>query len=107
MLAGASFAHATVSATVTIASQQLGPNSYRYFYTFTNTGTTAIESMWMGWVPGYDLLASHPTSVTGPTNWDGADAPDYYEFFGVGSAQYVAKPGFSLAPQQTLGGFHF
>ena len=94
---------AAISASSTIQSTQLGPNSYEYALTLTNTGTTPIATFWYAWIPGYDLLPSAPTTILSPPGWTGVNAPDYY---GVGSAQWVntANP---LQPDQSIAGFKF
>ena len=96
-------AGAALSASATLSSQQLGPNSWQYSLTLQNTGTTPIGTYWFGWVPLYDLLPSMPTNVNSPNGWSGTAAADY---FGVGSAQWVntASP---LQPGQSMSGFQF
>ena len=96
-------AGAQISASATISSQQLGPNSWQYSLTLQNTGTTPIGTYWFGWVPFYDLLPSMPTSVNSPNGWTGTPATDY---FGVGSAQWVNTTN-PLQPGQTMSGFQF
>jgi hypothetical protein len=95
--------YGALSASSTITPQQLGPNSYEYSLSLTNTGTTPIGTLWFGWIPAYDLLPSAPTRFVAPAGWTGTNAPD---FFGVASAQWVntASP---LQPGQTLTGFKF
>lgn len=96
-------AGAALSASATISQQQLGPTSYQYSLTLTDTGTTPIGTFWFGWIPGYDLLPSAPTSISSPSGWTGTNAPD---FFGVASAQWVNATS-PLQPGQSLGGFTF
>ena len=94
---------ANISASATISSQQLGPNSYEYTLSLTDTGTTPIGTFWFAWIPSYDLLPSPTSNFSGPPGWTGIDAPDD---FGVASAQWVntATP---LQPGHTLDGFKF
>jgi hypothetical protein len=101
----ATTARASISASATISEQQLGPSSYQYSLTLTNsaTSTDPISTFWFAWFPGYDLLHSNPTAFTAPTGWNGINAPDSN---GVASAQYTTSTE-SLAPGSTLGGFSF
>lgn len=96
-------ANAAISASATYTSQQLGPNSYEYSVKLKNTGTTPIGTLWLGWVPFYDLLPSAPTAITSPSGWTGVNAPD---LFGTASVQWVNTTT-PLAAGQTLGGFKF
>lgn len=96
-------AEAGITASSTISSQQLGPNSYQYSLSLTNTGTTPIGTFWFGWVPGYDLLPNAPTSVSSPAGWSGGEVADYY---GVGSVQWVTTSS-PLQPGHTLSSFEF
>ena len=96
-------ANASISASATISSQQLGPGSYQYSLSLTNTGTTPIGTYWFGWIPGYDLLPNAPTSVSSPAGWTGGQVGDYY---GVGSVQWVTNSS-PLQPGHTLSGFQF
>ena len=96
-------AAASIGASATISSQQLGPSSYQYSLSLTNTGTTPIGTYWFGWIPGYDLLPSAPTTVSSPAGWSGGQAADYY---GVGSVQWVTNSS-PLQPGHTLSGFQF
>jgi len=98
-----STAEAALSASATITRQQLGPTSYQYSLTLTDTGTTPIGTFWFGWIPAYDLLPSAPTSISSPTGWTGTNAPDV---FGVASARWVNTTS-PLQTGQTLSGFTF
>lgn len=101
LVACAAPAGASLIATSTISRQQLGPNSYEYDLSLTDTGDTAIGTLWFGWFPAYDQLTSHPTSITSPPGWTGQDAPDS---FGVASVQWVNTTS-PLQPGHTLSGF--
>jgi hypothetical protein len=94
-------AFAAIGASATISSQQLGPSSYKYSMTLTNTGDTPIGTFWFGWIPAYDLLPSHPTDFGSPAGWTGIDAPDA---FGTASAQWVNTVT-PLQPGNSLSGF--
>ena len=82
-------AQAALSASGTLSAQQLGPSSYKYSMTLTNTGTTPIGTFWFSWIPFYDLLPSSPTEVSSPPGWIGTPM---HEGFGVDSIQ---APSFS------------
>ncbi len=96
-------AYGAIGASATITPSQLGPSSYEYAMTLTNTGTTPIGTFWFAWFPGYDLLPHAPSAIKSPAGWTGINAPD---FFGTASAQWVntATP---LQPGQALSGFKF
>ena len=96
-------AYADLGASATLTSQQLGPNSYQYSLTLTDTGTTPIGTFWFSWIPGYDLLPSSPTSISSPTGWTGSAQ---HEGIGVDSAQWVTTAS-PLQPGQSLSGFKF
>jgi hypothetical protein len=96
-------AQAGIGASATLIPQQLGPNSYEYSMTLTNTGTTPIGTYWFAWVPGYDLLPSAPTQVKSPTGWTGNAL---HEAIGVDSIQWVNTVT-PLQPGQSLSGFVF
>lgn len=92
-----------LSASATLTSQQLAPNSYEYDITLTDTGTTPIGTFWFSWIPGYDLLPSAPTSVSSPSGWTGVPMR---EGIGVDSVQWVNATS-PLQPGQSLSGFKF
>jgi hypothetical protein len=96
-------AYGAIGASATITPSQLGPSSYEYAMTLTNTGTTPIGTFWFAWIPGYDLLPRAPTSIISPSGWTGTNAPD---FFGVASAQWVNTVT-PLQPGQSLSCFKF
>jgi hypothetical protein len=95
-------ARGSLSATSTIQPIQLTSNSFEYLLTLTNTGTSPIGTFWFGWIPGYDLLPTTPTTITPPTGWQGVNAPD----IGVASAQFYSASS-PLQPGQTLSGLSF
>jgi hypothetical protein len=94
-----------VSATATLYSQQLSPNSYEYFITLNNTGTVPLETFWFSWIPGYDLLPSVPTSVSSPGTW-GDSIQQEASINGSASIQWVNATT-PLAGGQSLSGFNF
>jgi hypothetical protein len=98
-------AKATLTVSATISEQQLSPTSFKYNLSLTNSAasTSSASSLWFGWFPAYDLLASHPTSFTAPAGWTGQDAADV---FGTASAQFTTTTA-SLAPGHSLSGFSF
>ena len=94
---------AALGASATLTPQQLGPNSYEYSLTLTNTGTTPIGTFWFSWIPGYDLLPTAPTSIISPTGWKGTDQR---EGIGSGSIQWVNTTA-PLLPGKSQDGFKF
>jgi hypothetical protein len=106
-----SAAMAATSASGTVSSQQLGPNSYEYSLNLQNNGTTPIKTFWFGWIVylgayPYDLLPSAPTSVVSPSGWnggallnDGGFSPGKY------GIEWTSATG--LAPGASLSGFKF
>lgn len=92
-----------LGASATLTSQQLGPTSYEYDLTLTDTGTTPIGTFWFAWIPGYDLLPSAPTSISSPSGWTGVPM---HEGIGVDSVQWVNATS-PLQPGQSLSGFKF
>src|SRR5258706_349712 len=59
-------AYGAIGASATITPSQLGPSSYEYAMTLTNTGTTPIGTFWFAWFPGYDLLPHAPSAIKSP-----------------------------------------
>lgn len=96
-----SAAVAATAATATYTVQQLSPNSYEYDLTLNNAGTTSIESFWFGWIPGYDLLQSTPTSVSSPSGWTGSPVA---EALGTSSVLWTTGTA-PLQPGQSVSGF--
>ncbi len=106
MACAGSAARAQLSAQVTIQAQQLSPTSYEYFVTMKNTSPTAsIDALWYGWLPGYDLLGTVPTSSSSPANW-GETNEQEASFSGSSSVLWQTSTS-PLAPGQTLSGFTF
>jgi Hint domain len=91
------------SASATITSTQLGPDSYSYTVTLTDTGSTPLGTFWMGWVPGKDFLDTRPTSASDPTGWTDAitnfGASDGYaiQWHVVSTSTDEVPPGGSLS----------
>ncbi len=99
-----SFALAATSASATISSQQLGPNSYEYSLLLNNTGTTPISTFWFAWEPFYDYLPSNPSSAAGPSGWTGSPVAD--GFYGGYSVEWTTTTS-PLAAGASLSGFKF
>src|SRR5258706_1395195 len=97
-----SFALAATSASATISSQQLGPNSYEYSLLLNNTGTTPISTFWFAWEPFYDYLPSNPSSAAGPSGWTGSPVAD--GFYGGYSLERTTTTS-PLPPGPSLCGF--
>src|SRR5205807_6570362 len=81
-----SFTLATITASATVSSQQLGPASYEYSLILKNTGTTPISTFWFAWEPFYDYLPSKLTSASGPAGWTGRPVAD--ELYGGYSVEW-------------------
>ena len=101
---------AAVSASATVSSQQLGPNSYRYSLSLTNTGDTTIKTYWFAWIVyfgayPYDLLPHQPTAVGSPPGWTGSGPNDSPYSPGYYAGEWTSPVG--LAPGATLSGFTF
>jgi hypothetical protein len=103
-------AGAATSASATISSQQLAPNSWQYSLSLTNTGDTTINTFWNAWIVYadtyiYDFLQTQPTSVSSPSGWGGGAVSDSFYSPGYYSIEWQSPTG--LAPGQTLSGFTF
>lgn len=98
-------AHAQLTASATISEQQVGSDSYLYSLSLTNDSSSTVSAgaFWFAWIPGYDLLPSHPTAISSPAGWTGVDQPDVY---GVASVLWGTSSD-PIAPGQTLSGFSF
>jgi hypothetical protein len=65
-------AHAqNVIVTATISDVAAGGGVFDYTFTLHNTGTEAVKSLWVGWIPGVFDVAS-PTSVANNLGWSSA-----------------------------------
>jgi len=95
---------ASISASATLTSQQLGPNSFEYSLTLHNTGTTNISTFWFAWQPFYDFLPTDPSSAPAPANWTGNPIQD--GFYGGFSVEWTTTTS-ALAAGGTLSGFKF
>ncbi len=99
-----SFTHAAITASATLSSQQLGPNSYEYSLILNNTGTTPISTFWFAWEPFYDYLPSNPSSASAPAGWNGSPVAD--GFYGGYSVEWTTTTS-PLAAGASLSGFKF
>jgi hypothetical protein len=105
-----STASAAISASATVSSQQLGPNSYRYSISVTNTGDTTIKTYWFGWIAylgayPYDFLPHQPTAVGSPSGWIGTAPNDSPYTPGYYAGEWTSPAG--IAAGATLTGFTF
>jgi hypothetical protein len=106
-----SAAMAGTSASGSLSSQQLGPNSYEYSLTLQNTGTTPIKTFWFGWIIYqpfgyvYDLLPNAPTAVTSPSGWTGAGLNDSPFSPGKYGIEWTSATG--VAAGESMSGFKF
>jgi hypothetical protein len=79
--------------------------TFDYTITLKDTGTTAIGSFWLAWVPGENFLPDAPTGHGAPAGWtanpfDGGSFGSSIQFAASGTADYVQSGG-------TLTGFTF
>src|SRR5437868_5759435 len=95
---------AAISASATVSSQQLGPNSYEYSLVLNNTGTTPISTFWFAWEPFYDYLPSNPSSASAPAGWVGSPVAD--GFYGGYSVEWTTTTS-PLAAGDSMSGFKF
>jgi hypothetical protein len=103
-------AYAAISATATIQSQQVDPNTWSYSMSLKNTGDTPISTYWFGWIPAYDFLPSSPTPTT-PAGWSVTEPQDgiFQPYWSI-QWQSTTNGGLTstpLQPGQTLSGFNF
>jgi hypothetical protein len=98
-------AYAALGASETVTAQQVGPNSWNYSMSLTNTGDTTIGTYWFSWIPGYDFLPSAPTSLSAPAGWTVTTPQDGF-IQPYWSIQWVNTTT-PLQPGQTLSGFNF
>ena len=93
---------ATINASATISSVADG-NNFNYTLTLSNSSSSnsGIGTFWYSWVPGEDLMATRPISVSPPAGWTeiitNAGSTDGFgiEFLASSSASAV-QPGSSL-----------
>jgi len=105
MACAGSAAHAQLTASATISSQQLSANSYEYFINVKNTGSESIDAFWYGWFPGYDLLGTVPTSISSPNTW--SDSVQQEASFSGSASVLWQSSTTPLAAGASLGGFNF
>jgi PEP-CTERM motif len=70
----------------TISGSQVGPSEWQYTITLTDTGSTAIESLWYAWTPdvspNFYLPDSSATSISGQNGWTGHTVANSIQFSG-------------------------
>lgn len=81
-----------VAATGTFTDVAGAGSTFDYTVTLDNTGTEAIESFWMGWIPGAFDVAS-PSSAGNNLGWSSTVDGN--------SVQYEGSASSALAPGQT------
>ena len=85
--------------TATMATDQLGPTTFKYTITLTNTSATSpVATFWFAWddVPDTNFLIDPPTNVTSPTGWtDKITHNSPSDGYGI---QWVAGAGSALQP---------
>jgi len=65
-------------------------NVFDYTLTLKNTGPEAIESLWLGWVPG-DFDIDSPTNVGNDLGWASPVVSDSVEYGGSPSETFLAS----------------
>ena len=105
-LAVASFSGAAMAQTTAsgVINYTLSGSLYTYNISLTNTGSTAVGTLWYAWIPGEDYLPIKPISASSPTGWTLNETTG--SGFGTGM-QWVASAGSTLAAGATLSGFSF
>jgi hypothetical protein len=58
-----------VNANASLAGTSNGSGGFNYKITLDDTGTTAINTFWFGWIPGEDFLTQNPTLIGSPAGW--------------------------------------
>src|SRR5580658_832680 len=70
----------------TIPGSQVGPSEWQYTITLTDTGSTAIDSLWYGWTPNvspfFYLPDSSATDISGQNGWSGSSVGNSIQFSG-------------------------
>ena len=92
-------AQGTISATATITETGTSGSEYEYSLELVNTGSTAINAFWYGWVKGSFDLPATPTSLAGPSGWTGSPDGD--------SVQFANDTGSAIAANGGTGMFTF
>lgn len=72
---------AQVDASATLSGVQVG-STYDYTLTVHNTGESAIEGLWYGWIPGIFDLPSTPTSAASASGWGASVVGNSIQFQG-------------------------
>lgn len=84
-----STANAGVTVTGSLTYVPAAGGVYDYTLTLNNTGTEAVESLWLGWIPGSFNIAN-PSAPGNNLGWSSSlDGP---------SIQYLGTAGTALAP---------
>ena len=94
------------TASATVVATQLDATDWQYSITLDDTGSTKVGTFWFAWMPGEDFLATSPTGISDPTDWQHSvthgGANDGY------AIQWTATSGSNdLASLGTLTGFSF
>jgi PEP-CTERM motif len=79
----------TVNASATL-SGVLVSGTYDYTLTVHNTGSTALEGLWYGWIPGAFDLPSTPTTAASTSGWSASVSGASIQFQGDGTDSIAA-----------------
>lgn len=84
----------------TIVGSGSGPFNYSLTFSDAAGATSAIGSIWYGWIPGFFYLPSTPTSASAPFGWTAT--------VDANSVQYVSSSSlYDIQPGQSLSGFGY
>ena len=92
-----------LSASAVLTPQQLGPNSWRYSLTLSDTGSTPIGSFWFSWIPGENFMPTAASAISSPATWSGSSM----NFGATDGNSVLWSTSSPLAAGQSLGGFAF
>lgn len=95
--------------TSTLSDAPLGGGVFAYTLTINNTGTEAVDALWVGWIPGGFFISS-PTSAANLQGWSSSPVSSSIQYGGTSGT--AIQPGHSgtftfdstTTPTQMAGG---
>lgn len=87
-LAAVSSRAQNVIVTANLSDASLGGGNFAYTLTINNTGTEAVDALWLGWIPGVFNIAN-PTSAGNLQGWSSSPVSS--------SIQYAGNSGNAIA----------